>query len=201
MGESKEMSKDEIISGLRKVILSLQTRLAGYEGQKIVRDIYDEGRTIPIGQNPNPIEADILRHTESDDPDLRFGGNIAFLPFSYRLVPLRGLTKVAGVMREGELKGRANEGWRSAPVEEHLNHAMAHIVAYLEGRHHHHHLANAGCRILMALDMDCREVDPVPAQKGPQYGRGETHGSIYSGESLGKAVKEMVGKVPPIIHL
>ncbi len=102
----------------------------------------------------------ILDGADDGRTDPKFNHKIGFIPFAYHLVPLKGLAKVAAVMRKGERKDR--NGWEGIPVEEHINHAISHLVSYLSGRHADHHLANAGCRILMALDIDNREVLPSP---------------------------------------
>jgi hypothetical protein len=104
---------------------------------------------------------DILDGTDDRRTDPKFNHKIGFIPFAYQLVPLKGLAKIAAVMRKGERKDR--NGWEEVPVEEHLNHAISHIIAYLEERHAEHHLANAGCRILMALDLDKKEILPRPS--------------------------------------
>ncbi len=117
-----------------------------------------------IGREVDEEGEDILDGTDDRRTDPKFNHKIGFIPFAYPLVPLRGLAKVAAVMRKGERKDR--NGWEEVPVEEHLNHAISHIIAYLEGRHAEHHLANAGCRVLMALDLDRREVLPCPTLDG-----------------------------------
>lgn len=110
----------------------------------------------------NAVEESMLRETEGHIPDPLFSGNIHFIPFAFHLVPVEGLAKVAAVMRKGERKGRS--GWEKVPVNEHINHAIAHLLGYLSGRRDHSHLANSGCRILMALSLDKTEswprVDP-----------------------------------------
>jgi hypothetical protein len=100
---------------------------------------------------------------ENKDVDWRYGGGIGWIPFAFHLIPRRALALVAGVFRGGELAGRESEGWRCAPVPEHLNHAMSHIVAYLEGYRGDRHLANAACRILIALELDEVEDVRLPA--------------------------------------
>ena len=107
----------------------------------------------------------ILDGADDKRTDPKFNHKIGFIPFAYHLVPLDGLAKVATVMRKGERKDR--NGWEQVSVEEHINHAVSHIVAYLRGRHASHHLANAGCRILMALDLDTKEVLPRPEIEPP----------------------------------
>jgi len=106
---------------------------------------------------------DILALDKEAVPDPMFDGKINYLPFSHHLVPQRGLAKVAAVMRCGERSGR--DGWEQVPINEQLNHALAHINMYLAGvgvLDGEPHLAHAGCRILMALDLDWKEVLPKP---------------------------------------
>lgn len=97
---------------------------------------------------------------EDKRPDPRF--DAGFVPFAYHLVPRRGLARVAAVMRAGELKGRCDDGWKGVPVEEHINHAISHLVMYLEKRYNHPHLAHAACQVLMALDLDRVEELEIP---------------------------------------
>jgi len=110
----------------------------------------------------NPDTPDILSGAEDERLDPLQGNLIGYIPFAYHLVPPRGFAKVAAVMRCGERKGRSPNEWRQVPIAEHINHAISHLQAYLAGRSGHSHLANAGCRVLMALDLDRRERLPEP---------------------------------------
>ena len=103
----------------------------------------------------------ILVMGESPILDGRYDGNICYIPFAYHLIPIEGMAKMAAVMRQGELAGKPDDGWRMVPVKEHINHAISHLLAYVAGRHKEPHLANASCRVLMALDLDRKEVLPV----------------------------------------
>ena len=90
-----------------------------------------------------------------------YGRKIGFIPFAFHLVPIEGLAKVAAVMRSGERSGRG-DNWKDVPVAEHLNHAICHIYGYLCGDRTENHLANAGCRVLMAIALDTQERLPEP---------------------------------------
>ena len=115
---------------------------------------------------------DFLKLAESDEKDERFGGKTSFIPFAYHLLPPAGLAKTAAIMRGGELAGRGPNDWREIPEAEHLNHALSHIIAYLASKPNgkiggkpHPHLAQASCRILMALEMSAEPVinpEPTP---------------------------------------
>lgn len=100
----------------------------------------------------------LQKGTTLKDKDPRFKGKIGWIPFAFHLVPLIGLAKVAAVMRKGEVSGRG-DNWRSIPVEEHINHAIGHLLSFLDSPTEYHHLSNAGCRILMALDLDDNEPE------------------------------------------
>jgi len=124
----------------------------------------------PIPHKPceDEVDRETINHTmvehgqvmdgaEDSRTDPRFDDMIGFIPFAYHLLPTDGLAKVAAIMRKGEISGRPSDGWRVVPVEEQINHAISHLTAYLAGRGSDH-LAHAGCRVLMALDL---ERDPV----------------------------------------
>ena len=104
---------------------------------------------------------DILDGAEDERTDPLYDGKIGYIPFAYHLIPRKGLAKVAAVMRCGERKGRRDFEWMDVPVEEHINHAISHLIAYM-ARRRGIHLANAACRILMALDLDEEENLPSP---------------------------------------
>ena len=114
-------------------------------------------------ENRSVTSESILDGADDRRTDPRYP--MGYIPFAYHLVPLEGLAKVAAVMKAGEDRGN---GWKEIPIEEHINHAISHIVAYLKGKHASHHLANAGCRILMALDLDKKEVLPSPLVSRPK---------------------------------
>lgn len=117
------------------------------------------------GSSGNSECQSILQGAEDPREDPMFDNKIGYIPFAYHLLPKEGLAKVAAVMRAGERAGRGPTDWREIPIEEQLNHAMSHIVAYLAGKRGDHHLANAATRVLMALDMDNKEPLPKPKFK------------------------------------
>lgn len=104
---------------------------------------------------------DILDGAEDKRTDPLYADKIGYIPFAYHLVPRRGLAKVAAVMRSGERKGRRDFEWMDVPVEEHINHCISHLIAYM-AKKKGGHLANAVCRALMALDLDEAEDLPSP---------------------------------------
>lgn len=70
----------------------------------------------------------------------------------------RFIFDVAAVLDAGAIKyGEWN--WIGIPSEQHINHALIHIFAWLHGDCSEHHLAHAACRLLFAGEMEKREAE------------------------------------------
>lgn len=78
------------------------------------------------------------------------GGRQSKLPYDFTLIDSDALFTLANVLYEGSKKYEI-DNWRRIPTEPHLNHALAHIYAYLEGNTDDNHLGHAFCRLMMAL--------------------------------------------------
>ena len=63
--------------------------------------------------------------------------------------PIQQVINIAKVLREGAEKYRPNN-WRLIPEEEHINHALNHIMADLAGDTQDDHINHALCRLMMA---------------------------------------------------
>lgn len=57
---------------------------------------------------------------------------------------------IAKVSANGNKKYGPNN-WANIPTNDHLNHALTHIFAYLAGDKQDNHLAHAACRLLFAI--------------------------------------------------
>lgn len=97
------------------------------------------------------------------------------------LLPPHATMAVAGVLKRGAEKypdlehGRPN--WHGIPTDDHLNHALAHILRHLAGDRSEDHLPHAACRLLFAceleaLDARARRTRPLgpPVAKNVQPG-------------------------------
>lgn len=72
-------------------------------------------------------------------------------PYRCDLLPASATLAVAKVFAYGAEKYGANN-WRGLPLEDHLNHVLTHILAFLAGDESDEHLGHAGCRMMMALE-------------------------------------------------
>ena len=62
---------------------------------------------------------------------------------------IQQLTRIAKVLQYGAERYEANN-WRLIPQEEHINHALIHIMAELAGDTQDDHIDHALCRLMMA---------------------------------------------------
>lgn len=81
------------------------------------------------------------------------GGRQSRVPYRCDLLPARAVLDVAAVLSVGAEK-YGPDNWRQITVNEHVNHALAHLFARQAGDDADDHLAHAACRLLMALEMD-----------------------------------------------
>lgn len=63
--------------------------------------------------------------------------------------PVKQITRIAKVLQYGANKYKPNN-WRLIPQEEHINHALTHIIAHLAGDTQDDHIDHALCRLMMA---------------------------------------------------
>lgn len=63
------------------------------------------------------------------------------------------ITKIAKVLQYGAGRYEPNN-WRLIPEEEHINHALIHIVAHIAGDTQDDHIDHALCRLMMAYAVD-----------------------------------------------
>lgn len=78
------------------------------------------------------------------------GGKQSKLRYRFDLIDPVAIFKLAEVLHQGEQKyGRDN--WRKISPEEHINHAITHLYAYLAGDNQDDHIEHAFTRVMMAI--------------------------------------------------
>lgn len=82
------------------------------------------------------------------------GGKQSYIPVRYDLVPPQALYAAAVTLAQGAEKyGELN--WQRISTNDHLNHAIAHIMVFLSGKHSNEEdLAHAIVRLMFAYDTD-----------------------------------------------
>lgn len=87
------------------------------------------------------------------------------IDFAFDLMCPQAMLALARVLQEGREKGRTQEGWKSIPTADHLNHALMHIFAHQAGDRQEDHLQHAFCRMMMAWSVE----NTLPAKDIPQF--------------------------------
>ena len=96
------------------------------------------------------------------------GGMESATPFAMHLIPPRALLELGRAMEAGRQKGYPPDNWKLIPASQHLNHALVHIAAHLDGDTSDAHLAHAACRLMFAIECE------------PQGARGNYPGILES---------------------
>lgn len=71
------------------------------------------------------------------------------LQHRFDLIDAPALFEMTGVLYTGAKK-YGDDSWRQIPIEDHLNHLIAHAYAYLSGDRSDDHLSNVMCRAMFA---------------------------------------------------
>lgn len=105
----------------------------------------------------NPENIDVLFGVSPEAPvvENEQGGKQSSSPYGFELLPTSSVFAAAMVARQGADKyGETlnNRNYTKIPCESHLNHAIAHIYAYLAGDKSDDHLAHAIVRLMFAYD-------------------------------------------------
>lgn len=72
-------------------------------------------------------------------------------PYRLDLVDPKALLAIGAVLKEGAAK-YGEENWRGIDLNDHINHALVHIYAYLAGDTSDDHIEHAATRMIFALN-------------------------------------------------
>ena len=78
------------------------------------------------------------------------GGQQSASPYDFHLIDARAMFRLAGVLAYGATRYQ-RDNWRLIDTEDHINHALQHIYAWLAGDEQDDHLGHAFCRLMMAI--------------------------------------------------
>lgn len=81
------------------------------------------------------------------------GGGQSHSPYRMDLIDPLAILEVGKALAEGAEKYGENN-WKLIPIEDHLNHLLVHIYAYLAGDKSDNHLSHAICRAIFALGVE-----------------------------------------------
>lgn len=79
------------------------------------------------------------------------GGKQSFVPYRFDKLDFGAMFQLAAVLHSGVERYGEDENWRKITKEGHLNHALTHIFAELNGDTQDDHLSHAFCRLMFAI--------------------------------------------------
>ena len=88
------------------------------------------------------------------------GGKQSDSPYGFHMIPPSAIFDAAKVLKYGAEKygeTRLNRNYTKIHSDEHINHALQHIYAYLAGDTQDDHLGHALVRMMFAYDCHARE--------------------------------------------
>lgn len=100
-------------------------------------------------------EAEVIRNEK--------GAEQSLVPFRFALIPPEAVFRLAEIMAHGEQKGYGRNNWRGIPFEDHVDHALSHLFAFLlgdgDGKDKDDHLGHAFCRLAFAVSIQQRRKE------------------------------------------
>ena len=91
------------------------------------------------------------------------GGKHSFTRARYDAIPMQALRVLAECVGFG-LRKYGQDNWKRIPIEEHMGHAMGHLVQWQCGDRSEPHLVNAAARVMFALQLAIESEE-----QGEQY--------------------------------
>lgn len=107
---------------------------------------------VPPAGKPYPIISGVGKDSETVVNEK--GGKQSKVQYRFDVLDPKAMFAMCKVLKEGYDKYGDDSNWRKIPVNEHLNHLLIHVYAYLAGDETDEHLSHAFCRAMFALAVD-----------------------------------------------
>jgi hypothetical protein len=125
------------------------------KGLKVEKTVKDSHIALTVADDTEPVANDkitVISGVGKDEETVvnEQGGAQAKAYYRFDLMDAKALFALGKVLYEGAEKYGENN-WRKISVNDHINHALIHIYAYLAGDEQDEHLEHAFCRLMMAL--------------------------------------------------
>ena len=79
---------------------------------------------------------------------------------AFHLLPPEALRRAAKIMQQN-LESHGRDTWRSLDRDDHINHLLAHIFDWMEGKNDEDHLAHALCRAMFLASTLAEDKEAV----------------------------------------
>jgi hypothetical protein len=94
-------------------------------------------------------------------------GGLGSTALACSVLPGKAMLRLAGVFNNGARKYSANN-WRKVDMQDHIDHVLQHLFAYLAGDKQDDHLGHAFCRLAMAVETEDESFDFTAERQLPQ---------------------------------
>lgn len=94
------------------------------------------------------------------------GASQSDLPYHFHTGPVRALFAMARVQKQGDAKYGAGN-WRGIDIDDHVNHALSHLLAWVAGDISDDHLVHALCRVAYAVEGEIDQKEGAPDDETP----------------------------------
>lgn len=94
-----------------------------------------------------------------DDPVVtnEAGGQQSDTGYRLDLLDPKALFRLGAILKEGMEKGYEKGNWMKIPCDDHINHALGHIMVWMDGDRREDHLGHAFCRLMFAIRTSIEE--------------------------------------------
>lgn len=89
------------------------------------------------------------------------GGRQSQLNYRFDKMDPKSIFEMCKVLHEGVVKYGDDENWRKISIEDHLNHLLMHVLAYLAGDRSDGHLSHTMCRAMFAQGVAIQEEENI----------------------------------------
>lgn len=105
----------------------------------------------------------LLKGLSKDEPivENEQGGKQSKCNYAFSLLPPKAMFRVAEILAYGKTKYPDKNNWRRISSDEHLDHMLTHLFAYLDGDIQDDHLGHFICRALMYVEMCIKESEEL----------------------------------------
>ncbi len=102
------------------------------------------------------------------------GGSQSYIPGRFDLFDGAAMFEMARVMGEGAEK-HGEQNWRMIPLDDHLNHLLMHVFAYLAGDRTDEHLSHIMCRAMMAQACEIQDLERNKIESEEEFEMPDEH--------------------------
>jgi hypothetical protein len=122
---------------------------------------------VPSPSTSQGISGKGIKGVSKDAPKItnEHGGGQSAVSYGFDCLDPKAMFQMTEALEEGR-KEYGKDNWRKIPVDDHLNHLMIHVMAYMAGDRQDDHLGHAMCRAMFACAVDLENKERNERKRG-----------------------------------